>query len=412
MVYVIMGETASGKTDAALKICRETGMPFISADAFAVYQGFDIGSAKPSKEELAGIENYFISSVKFGDEMTVYRFQKEGRLLLDRFAREKRDCVIAGGTFLYVRALLFPYEFPDYDLDPEIDSMPFERAVQELLSRDPLAATSVDLHNPIRVRRALAMARAGKTRTETVNEFVNKPLYPSVFLTIQDAKEKIDERIRLRASLMLKGGLVAEAERLMAEDPAFASKFKGIGFKEAYTRLSQGAALDGLEEEIALDTIKYAKRQRTFLRHQFPFKVSYPREKIPELIVADFKARKEKGMAEEKFADLIPLFPNLTREYLPDIDAMYNQGVRCIGIYTRDKGLLDDFAYWVHLRSPLMQILYFDDKSFKDKKLPPFSFVMPLCEDMREAEELTAFIQEKGISREVPQGLNLVRNKG
>ena len=85
MLYVILGETCSGKSSTALKVCKENSLPLISADAFGVYQGFDIGSAKSTPKELEGIENYFIDSIPWGQAMTVFEFQTNGRQIINSF---------------------------------------------------------------------------------------------------------------------------------------------------------------------------------------------------------------------------------------------------------------------------------------------------------------------------------------
>lgn len=397
MVYVILGETASGKTEVALSICRRLHIPLISADAFSVYRGFDIGSAKPTATELEGIEHYFIDTLDFGEEMTVYRFQREGRALLDRFAREGRDCVVAGGTFLYVRALLFPFEFPpvEYPHPDSLDKTDLKDMVQQLLELDPQASQSVDLKNPRRVERALALARSGKTRTEVKESFVNLPLYPSIFIRIKSDPAEVRQRIDLRTHLMMEKGLLAETEKLRTEHPAFASTFRGIGFKEICSRLDSGRSLDGVEEEIAADTRQYARRQRTFLRHQFPYLVCMSREMICEAVCRDSELGGQDMKREKQVS--IPLIPLMSLDYTPAIDELYRLGFRAIAVYTLDRGMIEDFANNVALHSPLMQMLFFDDKEIDKGKLPPFSFALPLLKDLRADPIIDQYIREHEI---------------
>lgn len=406
MVYVILGETASGKTDCALSICRALDIPLISADAYSVYRGFDIGSAKPTPEELSGIEHHFIDELDFGEATSVRDFQREGRALLDRWFEEGRDCVVAGGTFLYVRALLFPYEFPDGTAPHRaVTAEDVPGMLEELEKLDPDSVPLLDTSNPRRIERALATARAGRRKSDIVGGFVNLPLYPCIFIRVDTDPREIDSRIEERTRRMMESGLVEETRRLAERAPDFAPEFRGIGFREVYARLSSGASMDGVEEEIARDTRKYARRQRTFMRNQFPYTVAIPRERIAELAIADSLERRT-DMPDSKRTSKeveLPLFPAIDPIVAPTIDRMYRRGVRQIAIFTLDRGLIDDFTYRIHRHSPLMQILYFDDAELKKGKLPPFSYVVRPSEGVRIDPELEEYMTARELEFRDPE---------
>lgn len=407
MVYVILGETASGKTDVALKICKQANLPLISSDAYSIYEGFDIGSSKPSKEELEGVEHYFISSRKFGDEMTVFDFQKEGRKLLNQFQKEGRDVIVAGGTFLYTRALLFPYSFTEYKTDFHLKDMSSTEAKEKLLSLDKDAGNYVDLNNPRRVVTALHSLLNGKSLKELKSEFVNYPLYPCVFIRIQTDVDTLNQKIEKRVYQMVDQGLFEEADSLIQLDPIFASHFKGIGFKEIYEGEHQGKSKGEVVQEIITDTKKYAKRQRTFLRHQFPLIINIPKEKIVQEVLLDIRRRQ---MNKNKELLDLPLIPRAAIEYIPWIDYLYEVGYRQIAVYSLDKGLLDDFAYKIHLKSPLMQILFFDKDDFESPKLPKMSFVLPYLETIRHDEDFDAFVEKNHITKVLPENISKFTN--
>ena len=113
MIYVILGQTASGKTDVALKLCRKYNLPLLGSDVYQMYKEMKVGTAKPSLEELEGIEYHFINDISVEDEISVKEYQDKARKILDKYLLEGRDVVISGGTFLYLRALLYPYSFED-----------------------------------------------------------------------------------------------------------------------------------------------------------------------------------------------------------------------------------------------------------------------------------------------------------
>lgn len=410
MIYVILGETASGKTDIALKLCDSTNIPLISSDAYSVYEGFDIGSSKPKKEELENVERYFISSKKFGDEMTVYEFQKEGRKLLDKFLKEGKDVIIAGGTFLYIRALLFPYEFTDYDKEKMDRNIPYEEAKQKLIELAPNISNYVDLNNPRRVIAALNSILNGNSLEQNITNFVNNPLYPCIFIKIKTNPDEINERITKRVYQMVEEGLFDETRKLIELNPIFSKSFKGIGFKEIYEGLSNNESEDEIISRIIFDTKKYAKRQRTFLRHQFSFYIEMDREEIVPTVLKDIERRKDSNMKKEEQS--LPLIPRLAVEYIPAIDFLYNQGVTTIAVFSIDKGLVEDFVYKVHINSPLMQILVFDQTDFDNPKLPKMSYVLPYLPSIRNDDLLDKFIKEKKIPKKIPQDLDKFLKKG
>lgn len=368
MIYVILGETASGKSKAALETCRNNHLPLLSADAFSVYQGFDIGSAKSTKEELKEIENYFIDNVPWGKEMNVFSFQTEGRKILDSW--KGKDGIVVGGTFLYVKALLFPYDFPKEEkvssLKEEIP--PLSEMLKELKRLDPESLNLIDINNPRRVWRALDLAKAGKSRLSLVKQYSNTPLYPSVFIRIKTDREKLKKRIAERVIAQVKEGLFEEEERLEKEDKEFSSSFKGIGFKEIYQGKKEGKSKEEIIERIILDTVQYAKRQTTFLRHQFPYMVEVDGKDIPSLINQDILDRNGKESLE------IPCVYN--NERLDDyLSFFYKKGIRQVGIY----GEADLMK--IHERFPLLQVVLVNETNKNDVHHPRFTSFIEFPKD-------------------------------
>lgn len=372
MLYVILGETASGKSSAALKICKENGLPLISADAFGVYQGFDIGSAKATEQELEGIENYFINSKPWGQAMTAFDFQSEGRIVLDDLAKRHSDAVIVGGTFLYVKALLFPYDLPldSGPVEPVREIPPLEEMLEELRSLDPESLKMIDTKNPRRVLRQLELARKGIKRTDVVSSYSNTPLYPCIFIRIVTDRDVLKERIRKRVLSMVDKGLFEEEDRLEAMDSEFSKTFKGIGFKEIYEGKRIGRSREDTIERIVTDTVQYAKRQRTFLRHQFPYMVEIEKESLPDLVREDILKRKGTDFMD------IPLIKG--GDGCEDIlKHLYSKGVRQCGIY----GSYDKET--IKVCCPLLQIVEVQDPNLKENpKLPKFNSFIGIDEPL------------------------------
>jgi tRNA dimethylallyltransferase len=271
MIYVILGQTASGKTGLALKLAKELHLPLIGADAFQVYQELNIGSAKPKKEELSGIENYLIDDRSVKNPINVKEYQKEVRSLLDSFQKEGKDVILSGGTFLYVKAALYPFEFTEEEEkdDDNLDSLSKEELSSLLEKEDPQTYQVIDRNNLRRMVRAIRIARSGKKKSEIVKEN-KKILYPAEFFSIEVDREEGNKRIDQRVEQMFKDGLLKEAEELKASFDLSYSSFQAIGYKEIFQGLKEHQSEEEIKEQIKIDTRQYAKRQRTFLRHQFP----------------------------------------------------------------------------------------------------------------------------------------------
>ncbi len=119
MIYVILGTTASGKTDLALKLARKFNMPLIGCDAFQIYKELIKGSAAPSEEELSGVKHHLISDHTIQKPINIAEYQKECRKILDEYINNGQDVIMCGGSFLYVKAALFSYEFPEEESSNE-----------------------------------------------------------------------------------------------------------------------------------------------------------------------------------------------------------------------------------------------------------------------------------------------------
>ena len=111
MIYCILGQTASGKTSLAISLAKKYHVPVISADAFQCFKMMQIGTDKPKKEEIEGLDFYFTDEYEPDHEMSVYLFQTEIRPILERYLKEDKDVLVVGGNFLYVKGLLFNYAF-------------------------------------------------------------------------------------------------------------------------------------------------------------------------------------------------------------------------------------------------------------------------------------------------------------
>ncbi len=294
MIYVILGQTASGKTGVSLELCRKFNLPLIGADTFQMYQELNIGSAKPTKKELEGIDYHLINDISVTDKMSVMEYQRKARALLDKYIKEGQDIILSGGTFLYVRAALYPYEFKEEREDnneEKYSNFSNEELYQKLVEVDKESADILHPNNRRRVIRALEIFDSGVKKSDIR---IKKPklMYPCKFFMIDIDKDEGNEKINARVDEMVEKGLFDEVDELIKQYDTSSQAFEAIGYKEIIRGIKENKTREEIIEEIKLDTRQYAKRQRTFLRHQFENIHIGKKQEIEEYISYDIQRRK------------------------------------------------------------------------------------------------------------------------
>ncbi len=282
VLIAVMGCTATGKTSLAEALAHELDAQLMNADAFQVYRGMDIGTAKPSDKD-----RYSLLDLKNPDE--AFGVGEWVQLALSELRRiwiQGRSAVIVGGTGLYIRALYEQYRdlqpAPDPALRADIErresAIGLTALYSELLERSPEAATGVDPNNPVRVRRALERALSPG---EPIN--VEIPPFRKLKLAIHRSAQEISENIALRTQGMLQNGWSLEVEELRdrgyrPEDPGF----RALGYREMWDYLEHKMELQEAIATTIAATQQYAKRQRTWLRSE-PGLVMLAGESAPEI---------------------------------------------------------------------------------------------------------------------------------
>jgi tRNA dimethylallyltransferase len=256
-----MGPTASGKTGLAEAVASSLSATLINADAFQVYRGLDIGTAKPARREL-----YKLIDIKNPDEpFGLGEWVKLAHAEIVAAFKRGQSVVVVGGTGLYVRALFEEYtgmgDMPDAELRSELNATPIEELRVRLLAEHPEVAATVDMDNPVRVRRALERVRAPLSETLVLPPFVKLKLglTPDVGF--------LDACIANRVPQMVAAGWVEEVSGLRdlghSKD---APGFRAIGYRAIWDHLDNKISLDEAIAATIMETRRYAKRQRTWLR--------------------------------------------------------------------------------------------------------------------------------------------------
>ncbi|HEX7671247.1 MAG TPA: tRNA (adenosine(37)-N6)-dimethylallyltransferase MiaA [Polyangiaceae bacterium] len=282
-LLVIVGPTASGKTSLALRIAEAAGGEIISADSVQVYRGFDIGAGKPTPEERARVPHHLIDVADPGDPMDAASWAVLADQAIAQVRARGRLPVVCGGTFLWVRSLLFGLAAA-----PPADPVIRERhrvlaetggrgAVHGALRQvDPAAAARLSPNDFIRVSRALEVFElTGTPQTEWhARHGFREPRYAAKLVGIRFTAEELSARIAARVHGMFAAGLVDEVRRLVSEGHGRARATQSVGYRQVLEMLdaqAQGPTpidLVALEEAIVRATRVFARRQRTWLRDQ------------------------------------------------------------------------------------------------------------------------------------------------
>jgi tRNA dimethylallyltransferase len=275
-ILVIVGPTAVGKSDVALRVAQKLRGEIISADSVQVYRGLDIGAAKPSPQERTAVPHHLIDIVDPNENYTVADFQRDAGETIAAVHRRGRLPILAGGTGLYVRSVVQGFAFSESGTDEELRHrlrLEAERHGPEALHNrltgvDPEYAAKLHPNDLRRVIRALEVyERTQVPISEQISQTPQEAVYDALQFGLTLPRELLYQRIEERVEQMLASGLVDEVKGLLANGVSPEAKsMQSLGYKQIVTYL-QGEL--SLEESVALikrDTRRFAKRQLTWFR--------------------------------------------------------------------------------------------------------------------------------------------------
>ena len=263
-VLVVVGPTAVGKTKISISLAKHYGIDIISGDSVAIYKRLDIGSAKPTKEEMDGVCHHLIDIKDPKESYSACDFQREARKILD----QNDFTLICGGTGLYIQAALFNYEFnaPARDLDygKKYENLSNQELYDLLLKKDPnIDREKLHPNNRKRVLRALEVKEELDLSIHSFNH-KNEASYDYFIVYLSLDREVLYERINKRVDMMVSDGLIDEVKALY-DDGIYPH---AIGYQELVPYFDHDITLESAIEEIKKNTRHLAKRQETWFRHQ------------------------------------------------------------------------------------------------------------------------------------------------
>ena len=273
-LLVICGPTASGKSALAVECARRIQGEVVSCDAFLIYRGLDIGTAKPTMEERQGVPHHMIDVAEAGENFSVSDFERLALPIVEDILARGKTPVLCGGTGFYLNALLFRHSYGNAPASEEIRRK-YERIEREegrealhrrLEEVDPESAALLHVNDVKRVVRALEIYELTGSKKSAQKDDMT-PRYPYEAFALDFPRDVLYARIAARTKQMFEGGLVKEVEALLQRGvPEGAQCMQGIGYKEVVEGLKNGDNHSTMSDIIEKNTRNYAKRQVTFFK--------------------------------------------------------------------------------------------------------------------------------------------------
>jgi tRNA dimethylallyltransferase len=275
-LIIIAGPTGVGKTSLSIILAREFGGEIVNADSMQVYRLMDIGTAKPSPEERKLVPHHLLDIVYPDEVYNAARYRQDAEEAIGDIARRKKCAFVVGGTGLYIKALtrgLFYFPATDENVRQSLrDGMEkngLDRLYAELKEVDPEAAEKIHGHDKVRIMRALEVFQlTGKPISvyQSEHEFSDSK-YDTLKIGLELDRDKLYERIELRACEMLEAGLIDEVRGLLAAGYAKDLKpMQSLGYRHVIRYLENEYTFDEMMRTMIRDTRRYAKRQLTWFR--------------------------------------------------------------------------------------------------------------------------------------------------
>lgn len=276
-IICIAGPTASGKTALAVELAKRTNGEVVSCDSMQLYRRMDIGTAKPTIEEMQGIPHHMLDVAEPWEDFSVSRYCDMAAPIVDDILARGKTAIIAGGTGLYMDSLIrgnafapFPSTGVRERLEQRADAEGMEAILAELRSIDPKAAARLHLSDRKRIIRALEVYHeTGKTITQhNLETQAIPPRYTPLWLGL-DFKNRKDlyDRIDRRVGIMLEQGLMDEIRQLLSSGiPEKCTATQAIGYKEFVSALHGECSIEEAADLVRQSSRRYAKRQLTWFR--------------------------------------------------------------------------------------------------------------------------------------------------
>lgn len=275
-VIVICGPTASGKTSLSIELAKQINGEIVSSDSMQIYKDMDIGTAKPTKEEMQNIKHYLIDFVPPNERYSVASFKNDAEQAIEEIIKKGKVPIIVGGTGLYVNSLIYGIEFNSIEineqyrreLETRVAKEGLDKLYEEAKNIDPEAIRNISKNDKKRIIRILEIYKqTGKTKTEQeIESRKNGIKYDYKVFAINMDRNILYERINKRVDIMIQQGLIEEVENLIKKYNDFPTAMQGLGYKEVVQYLEGNLTKQEMIDKIKMETRRYSKRQITWFK--------------------------------------------------------------------------------------------------------------------------------------------------
>ncbi len=274
-LIVIAGPTAVGKTALSIELAKAVGGEIISGDAVQVYRGMDIGSAKITHEEMAGVPHHLIDIMNPDEQYSAAHFKEMAVPLIEQIHSRGRVPMIVGGTGLYIQSVLYDYQYQDEDSDESrrllnhYEQLSTDVLFRELERVDAAASQTIHRNNRQRLLRALIFKQLHNQSitTQSKNQTISSK-YDTLLIGLNMPRELLYERINRRVDMMMSSGLVDEVKALMKAGYSDARSMRAIGYKELMPYIEGELTEEEAVTQLKQNSRRFAKRQLTWFRNQ------------------------------------------------------------------------------------------------------------------------------------------------
>lgn len=260
-IVVIIGPTGVGKTKLSISLAKYLDAVVINADSMQVYRDLNIGTAKIKESEKEGIKHYLFDICDIEEEYNIYKYQKDGRKLLDKFQKEGKNVVLVGGSGLYIKSLLYDYKFQEEEYKEAYENLTNQELLEEIKKYHE---TDIHVNNRKRLIRELNKIK----NNNQITSDIHKKLYDFLLIGLTCNREELYKIVDKRVDLMIEDGLIEEVKALYEKGINSKAIQTGIGYKELYSYFKGDISLEEAVKLIKKNTRHFIKRQYTFFKHQ------------------------------------------------------------------------------------------------------------------------------------------------
>ena len=271
-----MDQQHHGKTALSIELAKQINGEVVSADSMQIYKDMDIGSAKPTKEEMQGIKHYMIDFISPEERYNVADYKKQAINAIEEILKKGKKPIVVGGTGLYIDALIYGIEYQEMEFDEKYRNELEEKAKNEGLENlynkakeiDEEAVKHISPNDKKRIIRILEIYKAtGKTKTELeILSRKNEVPYDYKVFALNIDRELLYDRINKRVDIMIEQGLIEEVEGIIKKYNKYPTAIQALGYKEIKEYLDGLLTKEEAIEKVKMETRRYAKRQLTWFR--------------------------------------------------------------------------------------------------------------------------------------------------